>query len=78
MSELRPLLTPNSTVRADHLHRWRFALPTTLDPERFLLAKDVPPLMFAGDAFNGPRVEGAALSGLAAADALINHAKTDP
>ena len=70
MRELRPFLSKNATVKAHHIHKWRYALPTTLHPERTLLATDLPPLAFAGDAFNGPRVEGAALSGLAAAEVL--------
>jgi hypothetical protein len=70
---LRPYLTANTTIQQIHLHRWPYALPTTLHPERTLLATNLPLLAFAGDAFNGPRVEGAALSGLAAAEAVIDH-----
>lgn len=50
-----------------HLDRWRYAMPTGVYRERCLVAADLPPLIFAGDAFGDPRVEGAALSGLAAA-----------
>ncbi len=50
--------------------RWRYAKPSTPHPERALRASGVPPLVFAGDAFGGARVEGAALSGMAAAEAL--------
>ncbi|MAT96968.1 MAG: NAD/FAD-dependent oxidoreductase [Anaerolineaceae bacterium] len=71
MRALRPYLSKNSTVKAHHIHRWRYALPTELYPQRTLLADGLPPLAFAGDAFNGPRVEGAALSGLAAANVLL-------
>jgi renalase len=53
-----------------HVQRWRYARPTTLHPDRCLVANGLPPLVFAGDAFGGPRVEGAALSGTSAFAAL--------
>lgn len=52
------------------LHRWRYARPVVLHPEACLVAAGLPPLVFAGDAFGRPAVEGAALSGAAAAAAL--------
>lgn len=67
---LRPHLERGAIIRQAQLKRWLYALPTSLHPERTLLAADLPPLAFAGDAFNGPRVEGAVLSGLAAAGVL--------
>lgn len=67
---LRPYLAPNGRIRQIKIMRWPYALPVTLHPERTLLAARLPPLAFAGDAFNGPRVEGAVLSGLAAAAAV--------
>jgi hypothetical protein len=63
-------LGPRTSVRERQLKRWRYAVPTTLHPERCLRAAAGPPLVFAGDAFGGPRIEGAYLSGLAAAENL--------
>ncbi len=63
-------IVPGSTPTEVQVHRWLFARPTTLHPAPFLMADGVPPLCFAGDAFDGAKVEGAVLSGRRAAEAL--------
>ncbi len=55
-------------IMQSRLDRWRYAIPISAYRERCLAAADLPPLIFAGDAFGGPRIEGAVLSGLAAAE----------
>ena len=52
------------------VHRWRYARPTVIYPDRCLLAEGIPALIFAGDAFGGAKVEGAVLAGHAAAEAV--------
>ena len=53
------------------LKKWRYSLPTITVPEPCLHVSASPPLVLAGDAFGDrPRVEGAWLSGRAAARAL--------
>jgi renalase len=55
--------------------RWRYSWVTQPYPEPCLLASEDPPLFFVGDAFAGQKVEGAALSGLAAADHLLDRSE---
>jgi len=65
LAEAKPWL---SDVLEAKLHRWRYSIPKVTDPER-CLGLQVPgggAMVFAGDAFGGPRVEGAILSGRAA------------
>jgi renalase len=69
----RPYIAATTSVMEAQLKRWRHALATTLHPERCLLAANLPPLVFAGDGFKSPRVEGAALSGLAAGQILASR-----
>jgi predicted NAD/FAD-dependent oxidoreductase len=58
----------SSTCITSDYKKWRFATPRRTWPEPFFAHDSV---VFAGDAFAGPKVEGAALSGLAAADHLV-------
>lgn len=56
-----------SAVTASQLHRWLYARPVA-DHQVMCLSSDEPaPLAVAGDALAGSRIEGAFLSGLAAA-----------
>lgn len=64
-ASLQPFLRGKFKLHEAQLKRWRYALPTVTHPARYLQAQGLPPLYFGGDAFGGPRVEGAALSGLA-------------
>ena len=50
---------------------WRYSWVTNSHPEPCFVANEQPPLLFAGDAFGPAKVEGAALSGLAAANSLL-------
>lgn len=50
--------------------KWRFATPHNAWPDPCWVHESGS-LVLAGDVFAGPRIEGAALSGLAAADALV-------
>jgi renalase len=62
-----------SVIREAQLKRWRYSRPMTVHPERCFVAKNDPLLVFAGDAFGGPRVEGAVLSGMAAAETILER-----
>jgi predicted NAD/FAD-dependent oxidoreductase len=73
-SALRAAAAPyvgDSPVLAAQVKRWRFATPRTTWPDPCWRADSTAPLVFAGDAFAGPRVEGAYSSGLAAAAAVL-------
>jgi hypothetical protein len=70
---LMPHLGADAHVVEEQLKKWRYAEPEVLHPLRYIMAEELPPLAFAGDAFAGPRMEGAVLSGWAAGEALAEH-----
>ena len=73
-AELRHRAAPwlgTAEIVTSQVKRWRFATPQSTWPDPCWRADGGgAPLILAGDAFAGPKIEGAALSGLAAATAL--------
>jgi predicted NAD/FAD-dependent oxidoreductase len=63
----------SSKARETSLHRWRYSWVTESHPEPYLAAESGHRLVFCGDGFGQPKVEGAALSGLATADYLLGR-----
>jgi len=58
-------------VKTSQVHGWRFSKPIQVDAQPCAIISSAPPLILAGDSFCGSRVEGAALSGWAAAEAVL-------
>lgn len=59
-------------IKSFQIHGWRYSKPVRTDASSYAVVSRDPPLVVAGDAFAGPRVEGAALSGWAAAAFVMN------
>lgn len=53
------------------VHAWKYSRPLTTTSSTFIRALDNPPLILIGDAFGGPRVEGAIISALDAIEEII-------
>jgi predicted NAD/FAD-dependent oxidoreductase len=68
------LRSAESWLRTDvtrfEVHGWRYSKPARIEASPCMILSQAPPLLLAGDAFGGPHVEGAALSGWEAAKAL--------
>ena len=68
----------DAVVQEVELKRWRYAGPIAPYPQRFLTAVTAPgPIVLGGDAFGGPKVEGAFNSGIACAQAVLSEFGTD-
>lgn len=72
-------------VKEFQVHGWRYSKPVGVHEQRCVGtrpasgddAAKAPPVVFAGDAFGGPRVEGAFLSGRAAARHIMKESLQD-
>lgn len=72
LAEARPWLG-GAAVRDVQLMRWRYAGPRAPWPAPCVVVHGAPaPVVLAGDAFDGPKFEGAFRSGLAAARAVLD------
>ncbi len=69
--QLGPNIAPR--VVETSVARWRYSWVTNAHPEPYLATGGEPELVFAGDGFGQPKVEGAAISGLSAADYLLGR-----
>ncbi len=68
----------SAKVHRFQTHKWRYARPVKVFHQICLSVDASAPLILAGDAFGGPRVEAAALSGLAAAKTLLYGTHVSP
>ncbi len=71
LSSLAPLTSGDPTIVK--LHRWRYSQAVVKDPAPYLMTTTPAPLAIAGDCFAGRQITGAALSGLRAAESLLQH-----
>jgi len=73
ISQLSPEIMKKfgAPLKTIHLHRWKFANAKRTYPEAFFLQLKPLPMVLAGDGFGPGGIEGAVLSGLAAAEALL-------
>ncbi|PWQ95360.1 NAD(P)/FAD-dependent oxidoreductase [Leucothrix arctica] len=60
-----------ASVKSFQVHVWLYSKPVTTEAHPYLVVSQAPKMVLAGDAFGGPRVEGAVLSGWAAAEELL-------
>jgi renalase len=65
-----------SEVAQYQVHRWRYSKPSTFYGESCLHLDEPGPWVLAGDALVAPRIEGAFLSGLSAAEAILSWLST--
>jgi renalase len=73
--DMLPILGERVKIAEAELKRWRYSMPKVVYKDRCLIAADLPPLIFAGDAFGGAGVEGAVISGLTAGHAIVEKLK---
>jgi renalase len=70
-TNLQVYMDERAIIREAQLKRWRYSRPLVTYPDPYLQAKFDVPILFSGDAFGGPRVEGAYLSGIAAGEKIV-------
>ncbi len=58
-------------IQATAVYRWEYSWVVEPHEEPFVFVEGPPPLVLCGDAYAGPKVEGAVLSGLATAERLL-------
>jgi len=61
-----------ASVKSFQVHAWLYSKPVATEDQPYLVVSDMPKMVLAGDAFGGPKVEGAVLSGWAAAEELLS------
>ncbi|RVU82728.1 FAD-dependent oxidoreductase [Leucothrix sargassi] len=61
-----------ASVKSFQVHAWLYSKPVAVEDSPCLVVSDSPKMVLAGDAFDGPKVEGAVLSGWAAAQELLS------
>ncbi len=62
---------PRHSIETNQLMRWRYSLPRTMYSNPFCVVSARPNLILIGDAFGGPKVQGAILSGIKAAEWVL-------
>ena len=71
---LQPLNTwIHTPLKLSQVHRWRYSFAKSVLDKPFVMVESPAPLVFVGDGFVAPRVEGAAVSGISAANALLER-----